>query len=48
MGVALEAMLGFFGGDHRLKNLFDLYSFDLAGMRDVIDMIIFYNDLTGR
>jgi hypothetical protein len=25
-----------------------LYSFDLAGMRDVIDMIIFYNDLTGR
>jgi hypothetical protein len=25
-----------------------LYSFDLAGMGDIIDMIAFYNDLTGR
>jgi hypothetical protein len=41
MGVAPEAMVGFFGGDHRLKIFFDLYSFDLAGMGDVIDMITF-------
>jgi hypothetical protein len=48
MGVALEAMVGFLGGDHRLKIFFDLYSLDLASMRDVIDMITFYNDLTGH
>jgi hypothetical protein len=41
MGVALEAMVGFLGGDHRLKIFFDLYSLDLASMRDVIDMITF-------
>jgi hypothetical protein len=32
MGVAPEAMVGFFGGDHRLKNFFELYSFNLACM----------------
>jgi hypothetical protein len=48
MGVAPEAMVGFLGGDHRLKIFFDLYFFDLASMRDVIDMITFCNDLTGR
>jgi hypothetical protein len=48
MGVAPEAMVGFFGGDHRLKIFFGLYSFDLASMGDVINMIIFCNDLTGR
>jgi hypothetical protein len=47
MGVSLEAIVGFLGGDHRLKILFDLYSFDLASMRDIIDMITFCNDLTG-
>jgi hypothetical protein len=25
MGVALEAMVGFLGNDHRLKSVFDLY-----------------------
>jgi hypothetical protein len=25
-----------------------LYSFNLAGMRDVSDMITFFNDMTGR
>jgi hypothetical protein len=48
MGVAPEAMVEFLGGDHRLKISFDLYSFDLASMRDIIDMITFCNDLTGR
>jgi hypothetical protein len=56
MGVDLEAMVGFLGGDHRLKNFFELYSFNLACMYKlvhtrsmiVIDKIIFYNDLTGR
>jgi hypothetical protein len=47
MGVGPEAMVGFLGGDHRLKILFDLYSLDLASTRDVIDMITFCNDLTG-
>jgi hypothetical protein len=49
MGVAPEAMVGVLGGDHRLNNFFDLYSFDLAGTHstcanskyDVIHMIIF-------
>jgi hypothetical protein len=41
-------MVEFLGGDHRLKISFDLYSFDLASMRDIIDMITFCNDLTGR
>jgi hypothetical protein len=36
MGVAPEAMVGFLGGDHRLKIFLDLYSFDLVDMRDVI------------
>jgi hypothetical protein len=48
MGAAPEAMVGLFGSDHRLKIFFGLYSFDLAGMGDIIDMIAFYNDLTGR
>jgi hypothetical protein len=48
MGVAHEAMVGFLGADHRLKIFFDLYFFDLAGMRDVIDMITLCNYLTGR
>jgi hypothetical protein len=48
MGVSPEAMVGFLGGNHRLKIFLDLYSFDLADICDVIDMITFYNDLTGR
>jgi hypothetical protein len=32
MEVAPKAMVGFFGGDHRLKKFFDLHSFDLACM----------------
>jgi hypothetical protein len=48
MGVASEAMVGFLGGDHRLKIFFDLYFFDSSSMRDDIDMITFCNDLTGR
>jgi hypothetical protein len=28
MGLAPEAMVGFFGGDHRLKVFFDLHSCD--------------------
>jgi hypothetical protein len=48
MGVAPKAMDGFLGGDHRLKIFLDMYSFDLASMRDVIDMITFCNDLTGH
>jgi hypothetical protein len=36
MGVAPEAMAGFLGGDHRLKNLFDLHSFDLACMYKLV------------
>jgi hypothetical protein len=36
MGVALEAMVGFLGGDHRLKNFFELYSFDLACMYKLV------------
>jgi hypothetical protein len=48
MGVAPEAMVGFFGNDHMLKIFFVLYSFNLAGMRDVSDMITFFNDMTGR
>jgi hypothetical protein len=48
MGVAPEAMVGFLGNDHRLKSIFDLYFIDLGGMRDIIDMITVYNDLTRR
>jgi hypothetical protein len=47
MGVAPEAMVGFLGGDRRLKIFFDMYSFDLASTRDVIYMINLCNDLTG-
>jgi hypothetical protein len=32
IGVDPEAMVGFFGGDHRLKKFFDLYFFDLTCM----------------
>jgi hypothetical protein len=36
MEVAPEAMVGFLGGDHRLKILFELYSFDLACMYKLV------------
>jgi hypothetical protein len=35
MGVAPEAMVGFFGGDHRLNYFLRLVSFDSSLMRDV-------------
>jgi hypothetical protein len=35
MGVAPEAMVEFFGVDHRLKYFFDLFSFNSSLMRDV-------------
>jgi hypothetical protein len=48
MGVAAEAMVGFFGGDHRLKIFSDLHSFDSSSMRDTIEIITFFIDFTGR